>query len=81
MSLEPRQRLAYDDADTTAQMHADCAAAARRMRLPRRSRVSEAAVATPPSILYADYREASKPEISISEATARLAASLHLHLD
>jgi hypothetical protein len=72
MSL-PYERRAYDDADTTAQMHAD--AVATRMRL------AEAAVAAPPSILFDDYTESPKPEITISEATARLAASLHLHLD
>jgi hypothetical protein len=69
MSL-PYERRAYDDADTTAQMHADAVAT--------RIRLAEAAA---PSILFEDYAESPKPEITISEATARLAASLHLHLD
>ncbi|HET8559688.1 MAG TPA: hypothetical protein VFL69_04140 [Marmoricola sp.] len=81
MNLQPSHRLAYDDADTTAQMHADAVATAQQMRLAPRRPVAEAAVQEPPSILFEDYRERPKPEISISEAAARLAASLHLHLD
>lgn len=81
MSLHPSHRLAYDDADSTAQMHADAVAVADRMHLPQRHHLAQAAVQAPPSILFEDYRERPKPEITISEAAARLAASLHLHLD
>ena len=87
MSLQhSHPRLAYDDPDTTAQMYVDCAAAALQMQLPARAiqasthapMLAEIAVEPPPSILFDDYREATKREIDISEAAARLAK---LHLD
>ena len=82
MSLQqPSHRLAYDDADTTAQMHVDAVATAHEMHLAPRRPLAEAAVQAPPSILFEDYQERPKREITITEAAAKLAASLHLHLD
>ena len=73
-SPEPRQRLAYDDAATPAEMHVDCRAVRESLRLERAAR---AAVRPAPSIHFADYpREIPKPEIEISEATARLAGAI-----
>jgi hypothetical protein len=75
------ERLAYDDPDTTVKMHLDCTACAAQMGLPGRP-ISPAALDRVPSIEYADFpREIRKPEITVSEATAHLAAQLHLHLD
>ena len=58
-------------------------------RLPARSAATcawsaplAAAVAAPPSIRFEDYpTEVGKREIRISDAAARLANALHLHLD
>lgn len=48
----------------------------------RWERAARAALASPPSLRFEDYpRERAKREIRIDEATARLAAALHLHLD
>ncbi|SED36698.1 hypothetical protein SAMN04489844_4267 [Nocardioides exalbidus] len=45
-------------------------------------RAARAAVATPPSLRYDDYpAEVGKREIRISDAAARIANALHLHLD
>jgi hypothetical protein len=75
------ERLAYDDQDTTVQMHLDCTACAAQMGLPAQ-RVSPEALAEVPSIEFDDFpREIHKPEITVSDATALLAAQLHLHLD
>ncbi|WP_182526277.1 hypothetical protein [Nocardioides dongkuii] len=63
-------RDAYDDLGPLVQMHADCEAAARRLDL------------TAPSLRYDDYpREVVKRDIEITEAAARIANALHLHLD
>ena len=64
-------------------MAADCAEAGRNLRLELRfERAAQAAVATPPSIRYEDYpTEVGKRDIRISDAAARLANALHLHLD
>ncbi len=80
------QRLAYDDASTTAQMAADCRAAEVALHLPTRptaaERAARAAVKPAPSILFEDYpREVKKPNIEVSEAAARLASAMHLHFD
>ena len=61
-------------------MSADCRAAgdqpAPRARGPRRPSPA------PPSLDYDDYpREVAKRDIAVSEAAARLANALHLHLD
>ena len=80
------QRLAYDDASTAAEMTSDCHAVEAALHLPQRrsaaERAARAAVRPAPSILFEDYpREVKKPSIEVSEAAARLAAALHLHLD
>jgi hypothetical protein len=80
------QRLAYDDPATTAEMASDCRAAEAALRLPRRSTPAErtvrAAGGPVPSIRFEDYpRDVKKPTIAVSDAAARLGASLHLHLD
>lgn len=60
-------------------MYDDARAAGVNLRLER---VARAAVRPAPSLEYAAYpREVRKREIEISEAAARLAAALHLHLD
>ena len=67
---------AYDP----AQMRADCAEVGRNLRLERAARK---AVSEPsPSLRFEDFpRDLPKREIAISEAAARLANALHLHLD
>ena len=76
------QPMPYADADTTADMHADCAACFREMRLPQVPDVSARVLGEAPSIEYADFpREIRKTEITVSAAAARLANTLHLHLD
>jgi hypothetical protein len=75
------ERLAYDDADTTVKMHSDCDACASQMGFARPQILPEA-LGEAPSIAYEDFpREIRKPEITVDEATALLAAQLHLHLD
>ena len=74
-------RLAYDDASTPAQMHADCQAVGRNLQ-GRLDRAAAAAVEPAPSIHFEDYpREVGKRDIQVSEAATRLANALHLHLD
>jgi len=75
------QRLAYDDQDSTVKMHQDCAVCATQMGLPDRS-ITLDRLEHAPSIEFADFpREIRKPEITVDDATALLAAQLHLHLD
>ncbi len=63
-------RLPYDDAASSDQMSRDCRAVEAALRRPA------------PSIRYEDFpREVPKPTIEVTEAAARLAAALHLHLD
>jgi hypothetical protein len=79
MSYQP---LPYFDADTATTMHSDCTACAHQMRLPQTPDVSAKVLGQAPSIEYADFpREIRKTDITISDATARLANRLHLHLD
>jgi hypothetical protein len=67
------QRLPYDDAASTEQMSADARKAAAVVAALRRPA---------PSIRYEDFpREVPKPTIEVSEAAARVAAALQLHLD
>ena len=75
--------LVHDELGTPAEMAADCEEAGRNLRLElRMERAARAAVAAPPSIRYEDYpAEVAKREIRISDAAARLANALHLHLD
>ena len=80
------QRLAYDDAASTTEMTVDCRAVESALRLPKRrttgERMTRASVSTPPSILFEDYpHDVPKPEVTVTEAAARLGAALHLHLD
>ena len=74
------QRLAYDEQDTAVQMHLDCTACASQMGLPEPRITPDLLEA--PSIEFDELpRETRKPEITVSEAAAHLAARLHLHLD
>jgi hypothetical protein len=79
-------RRAYDDASSTTRMTADCRAVEAALRLPQRptavERATRAAMRPAPSIRFEDFpREIEKTEITVSDAAARLAAALHLHLD
>lgn len=79
------KRLAYDDAATTTQMTEDCHAVEAALHLPTRrsaaERAARAAVKPAPSLLFEDYpREVKKPTIEVSEAAARLANAMELHL-
>ena len=79
--------LVHDELGTPAELAADCEEAGRNLRLERHlerglERAARAAVATPPSIRFEDYpSEVGKREIRVSDADARLANALHLHLD
>lgn len=69
--------VTHDELGTPTQLAADRRAAGANLRLERAAHV----VATPPpSIRFEDFREARKPEIRVSDAAARLAAALELHL-
>ena len=79
MSYQPTP---YADADSPAIMSSDCSACAHEMRLPQLRDVTPHVMGDAPSIAYADFpREVRKSEITISDAAARLAGKLHLHLD
>lgn len=80
------QRLAYDEASSSARMSEDCRAVEAALRLPRRRTAAEgvarAATRPAPSLAFDDYpREIAKPRLEVSDAAARLASALHLHLD
>lgn len=78
--LPPTTRAPYDEFATPAQMHADCLEVGHNLRL-RRAAV-RAVAAEVPSLHFDDYpREVRKRDIAVSEAAARLANALHLHLD
>ncbi len=69
----------YEDSSSLAQMRADCLLAESNLNLER---VARRVVEPAPSILFEDFpREIPKREIEYSEAAARLASALHLHLD
>ncbi|GAA1920766.1 hypothetical protein [Nocardioides hwasunensis] len=71
--------LVHDELGTPAQMADDCRQVGRHLRLERAAR---AAVSAPPSLRFEDYpAEVGKRDIRISDAAARLANALHLHLD
>jgi len=79
-------RLPYEDAASPTQMSADCLAAEAALHLPTRPSprtvLTAGLVGEPPSIAYEDFpREIHKAPISVSEAAARLAAAMELHLD
>jgi hypothetical protein len=62
------ERLAYDDVDTAAKMHEDCAACGESLTLPRQRTVR----------VFPDLRKDTKPPIEVSDAAAYLASRLHL---
>lgn len=75
----PASHLTHDELPTAREMVADCHAIDRNLRLERAAR---AAVSAPPSLRFEDYpAEVAKREIRVSEAAARIANALHLHLD
>jgi hypothetical protein len=79
-------RLPYEDASTPMQMSVDCHAVEAALSLAPRatSRTVSTAdiIGEPPSIAYADFpREIGKDNVSVSEATARLANAMELPLD
>ena len=60
-------------------MRADALVAGDNLKLERAAR---AAVRPAPSLAYDDFpREVRKRDIRVSDAAARLAGALHLHLD
>ena len=75
--------LVHDELASPAEMAADCQEAGRNLRLELRlEQAARAAVSPAPSIHFDDYpAEVGKREIRISDAAARLAGALHLHLD
>jgi hypothetical protein len=79
MSSDRAAGTSYGDLESPAQMRADCLVAGDNLRLER---VLRAARRPAPSVHYDDYpREVRKRDIAISDAAARLAGALHLHLD
>ena len=69
----------YEDSASLAEMRADCLVVGSNLKLEQAAR---RAVEPAPSILFEDFpREITKREIEYSEAAARLANALHLHLD
>ena len=71
--------LVNDELGTPAEMADDGRVASRNLRLER---AAKAAVSAPPSIRFEDYpTEVGKREIRVSDAAARIANALHLHLD
>ena len=79
--------LFSDELGTPAEMAADGREASRNLGLQlglqsRLERAARAAVAPAPSLRYDDYpAEVGKREIRVSDAAARIANALHLHLD
>ncbi len=63
-TLQPRTRLAYDDAATQAEMTADCLAAQAALARPVRTAAARLA------------QEQGKHEIQVPEAAARLARAI-----
>ena len=77
----PPSRLAHGELATPREMYDDCRAVSRNLGLSPLERAARAAVRPAPSIRFEDYPpELGKREIRITEATARLADALHLHL-
>jgi hypothetical protein len=71
--------LTHAELATTDEMAVDCRAVGRHLRYER---IAAVAHAPAPSLHFSDYPvETPKPSIEISEAAARLANALHLHLD
>lgn len=76
----PFSGLAHAEFESPHQMYDDARAAGHHLRLPELEQVARDARRPAPSIRY-DDRRLSKGEIRVSDAAARLAAALHLHLD
>jgi hypothetical protein len=69
------ERRAYDDLLAPRDMYADCHSIGVKLRFDR---IARAATRPAPSLHFEDYpREIIKREISIDEATARLASALY----
>ena len=75
--------LLSDELGTPAELAADGREAGRNLGLEGRlERAARAAVSGAPSLRFEDYpAEVGKREIRVSDAAARLANALHLHLD
>ena len=75
--------LVSDELGTPAELAADGREAGRNLGLESRlERAAQAAVSGPPSLRFEDYpAEVGKREIRVSDAAARIANALHLHLD
>jgi hypothetical protein len=71
-------RLAYDDASTPHEMYCDCQAAGPNLHLPA-PRVPEPLVTTDAE--FPEFLHRPFGPIQVSDATARMAGSLHLHFD
>lgn len=81
VTSNPSSRHAYDEFASPEEMSVDCRAVHRNLRR-QLERAARDAVSTAPSIHFEDYpREIAKREIRVSDAAARLANALHLHLD
>lgn len=85
MSLQtPQSHLTHDELSPVGVLAADCREVGSNLHLDERrlARAARQATQPPPSIHFADFpSEVPKREIRISDATARLAGALHLHLD
>ena len=78
-SATPGSHLVHDELDSPGSMSVDARAVGANLRLER---VARAAAAGAPSLEYADFpREVRKRDIAVTDAAARLANALHLHLD
>ncbi|MFC6288561.1 hypothetical protein ACFP3Q_15445 [Nocardioides sp. GCM10027113] len=86
--MTSEHRVAYDEMSHQAQLRADCEAVSRNLGLDltpssRLERAARAAVeGEAPSLHFEDFpREVHKRDITVSDAAARIANALHLHLD
>ena len=84
---ERTSHLAYGELASPEEMSVDARAVGRNLRLPavgapELDEAASAAVTAAPSLRYEDFpREVAKREIRVSDAAARLANALHLHVD
>ncbi len=79
MSDPATPRASYADLESPAEMRADARRVGDNLRLER---VARAAARPAPRLTYDEFpREVHKRDIAISEAAARLAGALHLHLN
>ncbi len=75
----PSSHLIHDELASAPEMTADCRALGANLKLQR---AALAAVSVPPSIHFEDYpTEVHKRDIEVTEAAAKIANALHLHLD